>query len=622
MRFLKNPNFKVTVTHSAVDYDYICDVFPVVRVKRRENNYDTAVLDLADQFWKHYGTDIDALDEIKIYFKDAAESAYTQVFGGYIRKLLPRIGASGQVHQLLCKGYGAALEATHCNRDYGTESANPTYPQPWNIWTNIIADFVEKSFAGAATNWGIDNANISNYCATDIPYINNPYRANVDVVNLVCDLTSAIGAGATAGAHWIVDHNKTVGGKPRFLVGKIGAHAAGAGPVTYWPDWWNGADESNLVQGQDFTDFQINDNSEEFANNVILITDLRKPSYDYWTEKTPFSTYWDKTASITLNDNNVDELVGDYCLDIQCDGGAWGGAWFPKAQDILWDMTAWGSIKSIPALNFYIRKDSQIIGNDTWVALFTTDYDHDYWATTIDLGSDPDGEWIHKSLPVGDYWASDVETRKFRWTDLDAGAPDWAAIKGICFYTHCNAGDDGHLLIDDLHFTGKIIRSAYDSTSISTTVGREYQKILISQVTLDDSAEYGIDTGLAARLAAAELFRRRALPYTVSATLAGIAPTMMAGQKLKVYAGLKLSGTYAINGATMRIMELEHALTAQGGYTTVTATTDLLNSHPISKLDQYATWKENMLVNSKEAKDIRASSEVDLLIPILAYDYG
>ncbi len=56
-----------------------------------------------------------------------------------------------------------ALEETHCNRDYGIESANPSYPRPWNIWKNIIAHFVEKSFAGANTGWSINNSNFPDF---------------------------------------------------------------------------------------------------------------------------------------------------------------------------------------------------------------------------------------------------------------------------------------------------------------------------------------------------------------------------------------------------------------------------------------------------------------------------
>ena len=187
------PNFKVSITHNRESTDYLNTVFSSITVKRRECNYDVATLTLDDKDNYYYTYKIGKFDDVKIYFKTSAQTSYTQVFGGTIRQANPTLTDK---HTLIlnCKGYGAALEDTHCNRDYGTESSNPSYPRPWNIWTNVADEFVEKSFDDGATGHVLDHTLITANYATDIKYINNPYRTNLEVVDTVCNLTSAIGA--------------------------------------------------------------------------------------------------------------------------------------------------------------------------------------------------------------------------------------------------------------------------------------------------------------------------------------------------------------------------------------------------------------------------------------------
>ena len=101
---------------------------------------------------------------------------------------------------------------------------------------------------------------------------------------------------------------------------------------------------------------------------------------------------------------------------------------------------------------------------------------------------------------------------------------------------------------------------------------------------------------------------------------------MMAGQKIHVHACKRTAGTFVSsgwpNGGDMRVLTVEHNVDVNSGvFTTVTATSDLLNSLPVNQLDLYAMWMENMFLNSKEAKNIRAGSEVDLLIHLLESDY-
>jgi hypothetical protein len=241
--------------------------------------------------------------------------------------------------------------------------------------------------------------------------------------------------------------------------------------------------------------------------------------------------------------------------------------------------------------------------------------------------------WYHISIPIGPYWASDEENKQYRWTKIGDG--DWITINGISF-SGIEAYAADRTYIDDLHFSGQIARSAKNSWSILgnadplVTAKNEYQKVLISRNAMDDSCVAGVgagkDDGFAARIAYAELLRRQKRPKTIIFSTTRDMKNAMAGQKIHVHVCRKPDGTFRStgwdNGGDMRIIELQEDLTAGGILYTVTATTDLLNSTPISVPDQYAMWQENMFVNSKEAKNIRAGSEVDLLIPILESEYN
>jgi hypothetical protein len=610
------PKFKVTIDGT----DYENDVFNSINIKRRDCNYDVATLVAADPTQALYAGAIQKFDVVSVNLKADTGDAYSLVFGGKVRQVNPTVSRAGRNLAVNCKGYGAALEDTHCSRDYGLESSNPSYHDAWGILANIIGDYAEKSFSGGATGYDFDNGGeglyISDFCTTDIKYINNPYRANSEVIDIVCNLTSAIGAGATAGGHWIVD---PLG---RFLFAKIGDHTAGASsPETYWPDWWNTNQAgSTLTEGIDFFDLNVLDKAEEYANHVVLVTDFRRPASDYWTESGFTNGLWDFDGT-TCEDDNVtpDPVVGaDYLVIENAD------AWTPANEAAGWDVTRWGSSKTIPRLNFYMYKNDLVNANCI-IKMFTTDHSTDYFYTLFSTLNDPDDEWVFKSIPIGPYWATTDEARLHRWIPSSANA-DWANINGLSFYAVDNGADPGFLCLDDLHFSGKIARSAKHLASIATY--GEIQKVLLARNAMDDTCVAGTgagkDDGFAGRINLAELLRRVSLPQTIIFTIP-LKPTMMAGQKCHIHACKKSDGSFVssswTNGGDMRILTVEHNIDASGASTTVTATTDLLNSIPINQPDMYAMMMENLFLNSNEAKNIRAGAEVDLLIPRLVSDY-
>lgn len=606
------PQLKVNVTHSGESTDYMPTPFASVQVKRRENNYDTAVLSFTDAKSQYYEDGFAKLDEIKIYLKDASESSWAQIFGGTIRDVIPMVNLQGFLPQLMCKGYGAALEETHCNRDYGLESANPELYKAQKIWQDLVDNFIKMSFASTNTGYEITKTKIADIASTkSIKYVNNPYRTNLEVVDIVCDLTSAIGAGSTPGAHWIVDNSKNL------IINTIGAHEN----TEVWPDWWN-TDEagSTFEQGVDFENYTIGDKSEEFANKIVLITDFRRPAYDYWTDNNLALWGDDALAGLELEPNV--KIVGADSLRIEF-GIAQGEAYYPKNELAGWDITAWGSERTIPRLNFYFRANGDGTTAIGYLYLFTDDHNgaSSYYIQFPDLTAD---KWYFHSIPIGPYWACAEEGKTYPWAKLGGG--DWEHINGISF-SGIKALGTPYFYVDDLHFSGKIARSAYNSWSIlgnavpPVTAKKEYQKVLISRNAMDDSCVAGDDTGFAGRIVYAELLRRQKKPKTIIFSTRRDMKATMAGQKLHIRTCKKSNGTFRID-TDMRIIELEIDLTVPSGLSyTVTATSDLFNSRPISLPDRYAMWQENMFINSAEAKNIRSGAEVDLLIPLLEKDY-
>ena len=622
------PNNRLTI--GGTNYDNIVLDW---NVKLRDCNYTVANFTLDNRQSRFYNSVVDTFTEAKFYVKDQAESTYTQIFGGYARQLFPTVNSTGSTVRVYCKGYGAALAEMHCNKDFGYESSSSTtYDELSEIVAHVVNNYTEKSFDDWASGYSYDHSNICEaFDATTFSYINNPYRKCADVINHCCDLATAVAVGtdadaapAAAGPHWIV---RPTGGTTYFLLGKIGDHSSGANsPETYWPDWWgvdNDQASSTLVQGEDFYDVQIIDKSSEFANSVVLITDFRRPSYDYWTEDSGGQALWGNDGLKSLTDDGATYIVGSHSLDLETDAANQGDAYYPSTEDAGWNIEKWGSKDTVPRVNFYYQKDANINEATTYIYMFTTDHSNDYFYTDFcNWHSDPDNEWIHVSLPIGPYYKTVQENKRFRWGDSNPGTTDWADINGVSFRTSL-AGGDAHIYIDDLHFSGKIIRQAYCSDNITTN--KERQKVVISRMSMDDLCVSGTpgttDTGDAARTAKAELFRRIRNPRTVQFTVA-LRQDMLAGQKTHVHAFPTAGSTYTLD-STMRILQVEHGCNVmQGAYSRVTATDDIYNTHPISTVDAYALMQEFTLRDNREALNMRAGAEVDLLIGMLKENYN
>jgi hypothetical protein len=239
-------------------------------------------------------------------------------------------------------------------------------------------------------------------------------------------------------------------------------------------------------------------------------------------------------------------------------------------------------------------------------------------------------KWVHFSLPIGPYYALDPALQKedgtsdFEWTSVGVPSPSWGSINGLAIAIVNDATYDVYM--DDIHFSGQIIREAKDSSEI-TAVKKQHQKFIRSDCALDDTCKMGTprttDTGTAARLCYAELLRRSQTP-TVGIIHVPGAPTMLPGQTLHIHAAKRSnSGTCAVCGAPgtfriaqdMRIKELRHNYTNSGFSTMLNLTSDVTNSNAFGVPTAYSLILEQAYgLTHGEARDLKSGGIDPLLL--------
>jgi len=518
--------------------------------------------------------------------------------------------------EIWCKGLGMALDETNVNCEYGSQSNNPTLDTLQEIVQDVLDNYTEKSFGagGAATGYTVTGGNVENLdAALSIAFVNAPYQTCKQIINKICLINTAYNNGTTAGSHWIVD----VSGNMRLK--RIGVTQVG------WTLYYkNSQVDSTLQEGVDFHNYVLQNKTEDFANKVVLCATFRKPPYDFWCEGQ--AANWGNDGITNINNNAVTYVVGTQSLEFDMDSPPGGGtAYWPATEDAAWDFTKIGSEENPPTLNFYFYKDANCNEPACDIRLFTTDHDEDYFRIVLGTWtSDPNGEWIHRSIPVGPYWKTKDESRLFRWVKMTGEPPGvggnavWSSINGIAFRVTADPATDTELLYDDLHFAGKIIREAKDQTHIGANT--EYQVIVNSRAALDDSLDDTDDTGMAGYYALAELLKRMKKPYVLTFTTA-MKEDMLAGQYVHTHAQKNVGDSFNID-TDLRVLEIVHNINVTSGYTsTVTLTNDLINSFPATGVLAREVMNEFLLVNNKEAKDMRGG-DVDLLIPHLVKDYN
>lgn len=609
------PNKKIEVGTTDISNDTL-DVV----VRRIENGISLATLQANDLEGINYIGNIDVFDILKVSFRYGTGS-WTQVFEGVIEKVGPALSSQGQLASATAYGYGRALRNTHCHVNFGSESDNPGLDEPTKIWDDLVANRINKDFDGAATGYALTDTKIKTIASPTITFMPGYYQNNLALVNAICQLYTADQAGS-ASVHWFVDPSKNL------WIDTIAAHTV---DTTNWPTYWGGSQaNSTLVEGADLQSYNLSKTVQGFANKIVLFSDLRKPAYDYWTEDSGGAALWGNEALTSITDENsadVDPgapvtpgfIVGSHSVNFDPNGAVTGYGYYPSGASADWDISKMGSEQSIPTVNFY-SLHYNLTTATTYVRLSNndtarkTDY---YYATFLDYKTDPDYTWLHHSLPVGPYWQTTDESRDFRWGII--GSPVWTDIDTVEFVI-VGAGANGFLLVDDLHFSGKIIREAKNNTSIG--LYDEHQKIVRMDVSVDDSLEAADDSGTAAQIAYAELLTSQSISRCGQLTTP-LMVDVLPGQLVHVHAGLRSIGSYRVND-DFRIKEVTHRFTADAALTVLDVTDDVKNTFALGSdysVSRNLSALYRVLHVDPEAKNLKASG-LDPLIQRLTVIYN
>ena len=612
------PSWKLTLGGTT---EIINDQAVSIKNVRPENGISSLTLLINDYNSKYYTNGISNHTQIDLAIKCELPASYTTTFSGLVHDLRPVMTVEGEMLKVDCWGWGIALDKTLCDTSFGTESVHPTTDTPEEILDYLIANFVKKRFgpAGAATQWSMDTEDIdAPHADFSITNLTSNYQTNLTLVNRLCDLINAHAVSdSDIGVHWFVDPSK------HFRMKEIDKNSTDEEWMQYYGWNWTKYNfkESKRIIARNFHT-QVND----YYNSIILASAFRKPAYDTWTENN--SGDWGAT-DCTLSDDvgggagePAAPVVGTYHLKAESNIDGTCYFFYPSTQDLGIDITKIGSQNSVPRLNFQLAT-TDVNGNVQIGVHMVTDWagaDHFSYigptpAYELEDKLHDDLLWGFMSIPIGPYAMAPIEYDNFKWSKV--GDADWSDINEIRFQFDGTA-DREDIFVDDLHISGKIVRHAYDASEIDATK-KERQLLIRLDTALDDTLETTNNTGTAALLAEAELYKRTATPV-VGTLEFDLKEDMLPGQKIKVWAGRKPDGTYRWSEQIMRIRKLTHIIDRNGFRTTAEVTSDVTNCNTRGITDQYSILMESTAaLNHGEAKDLKASG-VDPLIPRLAWD--
>ena len=605
MQYDPNPQFKVKYGSTEYENDSII----TGTITRVENGFDTANLIIDDVSCKYYPSTVTAGTAIEISFKDASEAVWTKVFDGVVRIAVPRLSKDGELTELKCDGAGYGIAESAVGQEYGNKSNNPTLDTIPEILTDatdgVLPVWVNKVL-GTATDSGYSYTHdVENFTGT-IRYIDSPYKPASKFIDDLCDLGTALKAGG-AGPHWRV----TVDDK--FLLKKI------SNADTEWDKYYaNTQAKSTLTQGMDFTTFRFQKMEQE-ANYILYYGKYVKPTHERWTEGADCETFWAKTlgSGMTLTDNNVEELIGDYCLEIDVPDASVDVIRAPPG-DQAWDITKWGGFYNIPWLSIYTKFGAFAPASIT-VRMCTNAAN--YFQTSLG----PSADWEHWQVPLGPYWhnsklAADSSWRG--WTGV-GGGEDWADIDYVGLDINGTIGNDAKMYVDGFEMYGWLLRAAtrdYGATPF-TALNPVKIKTIVDDVAKDDSGKAADDSGTIAQLAYAEFLRCSTTPTVGTVTLPTLLKDALPGHWFHIDAKPDAAGTYQID-ADHRTPKLVHTFGKQGYGTTLTLTSDLNNSHPRLMYDDY---NKVIAVNRPNFQDRQATNmkamEIDITQEILETQY-
>lgn len=594
-----HPEFKLVVDAT----EYINDEAVTLKLIRPENSVATLLLRINDYLSSKYIDIFDVFTPIQLHLRQDASDAWTKVFAGIARTVSPHLSLEAEIAEVLAVGEGHALTDTHCNISFGKEGSDqPAKDTPKEIWDMIVDDFINKSFSGGATGYAITKTKIANITTPVITHIHGRFMKNFDLINKICEIRNA-GTGAAASVHWFVDPDKNL------FINTIGNHENDA---TGWPTFWKGSEAaSTIVVKEDQIQYQFQKRINHFANHVLLAAALRKPPQDYWTESGWTNGLWSAT-NCNMSDDAAFKVVGANSLNaLGIAGQAVHYFEYPTSglQPIHWDFTQIESPSSIPSINFYAAKRNISNFQVILEKVMGNGYVH-----TIGTEMANENEFYHFSIPFGNYYKQ-TERKTVKWNILGAGG-DWSDTYRLRFAFTTVSAQTGDAWIDDLHFAGRLMRAAKNSTSIAAN--NEFQRVVRNDAALDDSLKAADDSGMLARLAYAELLRRQTMPL-VGVVQLPLMPTVLPGQLIHIHACQKADDTYRVD-ENFRIKELIHLISTSIHGTTLNLTNDLTNSFTFGPPTRASILAEYVgALGHKQARDMKLSG--DIVLPRLTKDY-
>jgi len=515
-------------------------------------------------------------------------------------------------------------------QQYGSQSDNPSLNTLKEVLTDatygIIPKYVNKVMASATSSgYTIDTTKIADI-TSDFRYLWFPGKPALQCLNDCIDLVSAANA-PSAGAHWTAVPDGTT---CYLCVATVGNHENP--PADVWPTWWN-TDQSGstIVVKSDMVLSQFRKVRSE-GNYVLFAGTFRRPvDGDKWTENTASSwgVYDPSSANASASDDASVYKIGSKSVKFNI-GTALNDAWFyyPSGVNLNLDVTKISTKSSVPHIGFWIRRNSGVHvsgGGETQPSIMlgtgaVTNFDffeHVLQSTSFTYADKiPETDkWYHVSAPLGPY-AATSETQNWDWRE--SGSPDWSDIDWIGFRFHASS-DNAALWVDGIRIEGLLVRAAYDSSKFTSQKCR--MVFFRDDVPKDDTLVASDDSGELAQFAKAELYRNMQEP-TVGTITVPLQPSIKAGQLAHIKYGVTSSGTYRID-SDMRILEVTHEYGPMGAKSTLSLTTDVTNSRPLSPTSKY-----NLLLKATAPQfqdRVRASlisNVLDVNQAILAKDYA
>ena len=610
--YLTTPNIKVSVDAN----DFINDKVISASITGIENGFDVATVVFSD-YQAANRANLPQNGHIAIYTKDASTALWTggvHEFSGVIRYPKESFGPDGEVVNCKCDGAGFGFAETVCAQEYGTQSSNPTMDTLKEVITNgtygIVPCWVHKILNSATdTGYTYGITNVDDISGA-IRYLYFPYKPASKCLCEIINLIQAI-KGANAGAHFIITPDS------ELLVTTVGNHSAAAAAAG-WPTYYGGSQAaSTLAQGTDFLAGNFENQSTQ-ANYIIYHSNWNWPSNQDLATETEDIAHW-TDAYFDLSYASTTPKVGSYNI-LATINSTNITQWikYPTSADLNIDITKAGGRYNRPKFGFYCRLSAGFVTSGTLSIEFHSDAST-YAQAVLDLSQIATGtDWTYIEFEVGPY-ADTTPNGAYRGTIIFNGY-DWSIVDYIFFNFYGSQAVNETFEIDGMHFAGYVIRSASNSTKILTTDGEVKTRVINDPYGKDDSLINNDDSGLVAQLAYAELLRAQTNPIIGTITTPYL-QGLRAGQLVHIHARPNSGGTFQIN-QDFRVTQYTHNLSAETWQTTLTLTSDLINSQTRSSYDAINEVSKSIRpeFQDREATGMKMR-DIDVTQPIIGKDY-